>query len=228
MHAPGPENPASLIDLSCVQADHTVEDIVAMAEAARKHSVCAVFALPAHTARLRDLMAGTPVKLGGTVGFPSGSATTEMKVAEAKQLIDIGVQELDMVVNITWLRSGEREAALRDVRAVVRAAEGVPVKLILEVAYLGEEQIREGCEIGIEAGVAFVKSGTGWAGMPTTFGHVRSIAGAVRGRCGIKVAGGIRDLATLVGMYELGVRRFGIGTRSALGILGEAGRLHGV
>lgn len=210
-----------LIDLSCVQANHDQDEIADMARIARDLEVCAVFALPAHTARLKELMSGSPVKVGGAVGFPSGSVTTETKVAEVEQLCALGVDEIDMVVNITWLRSGEYARALHDVRSVVRAAGPLPVKLILEVTYLNEAQIRAGCDLGIEAGVAFLKSGTGWSSMPTTVEHVRIMADAARGRCKLKVAGGVRDRKTLLSMYELGVSRFGIGTKSAMRILAE-------
>ena len=151
---------AALIDLSCVKASHAESEIVEMAGIARKHKVCAVFALPAHTALLKELMTGSPVKVGGAVGFPSGSVTTETKLSEVEQFMRLGVDEIDMVVNITWLRSGEHAKALHDARAVVRAAGRVPVKLILEVTCLDEAQIREGCGLGLEAGVEFLKSGT--------------------------------------------------------------------
>ncbi|MDP3177545.1 MAG: deoxyribose-phosphate aldolase, partial [Spirochaetaceae bacterium] len=146
---------------------------------------------------------------------------------EVEQLLGFGVDELDMVINITWLRSGEREKALRDVRSVVKTAGRVPVKLILEVSYLSDAQIREGCEIGIEAGVEFIKSGTGWSSHPTTLGQVRTMSEAVAGRCKLKAAGGVRDLETLLAMRDLGVTRFGIGTRTAMGILAEGGKRDG-
>lgn len=209
---------ASMIDLSCVQANHDEAEIAAMADAARTYGVFAGFALPAHTGYLKDLIRDTDIKLGGTVGFPSGSVTTETKLDEVAQLKRIGVDELDMVVNITWLRSGRYDRVLDDVRAVVDAAAGLPVKLILEVTYLDEERIRRGCEIGVQAGVEFVKSGTGWSGSPTTLDHIRIMADAVGGRCKLKAAGGVRDRETLLAMHALGVTRFGIGTRTAKGI----------
>jgi deoxyribose-phosphate aldolase len=213
---------APLIDLSCVKANHDENEIDEMAAIARAYNVCAVFTLPAHTALLKKLMAGSPVKVGGAVGFPSGSVTTETKLVEVEQLLKLDVDEIDMVVNITWLRSGEYARALHDVRSVVRAAGLLPVKLILEVTYLSEAQIREGCELGIEAGVEFLKSGTGWSSLPTTMEHVRIMADAVKGRCKLKVAGGVRDRETLLNMRELGVSRFGIGTKAAVRILEEA------
>jgi len=214
---------ASMIDLSCVQANHDEAEIAAMADAARTYGVFAVFALPAHTGYLKDLIVGTGIKLGGTVGFPSGSVTTETKLGEVAQFKRIGVDELDMVVNVTWLRSGRYARVLEDVRAVVDAAGGIPVKLILEVTYLDEERIRRGCEIGLDAGVEFVKSGTGWSSSPTTLEHIRIMADAVGGRCRLKAAGGVRDRETLLAMHALGVTRFGIGTRAARGIFAGNG-----
>jgi deoxyribose-phosphate aldolase len=205
-----------------VQSSHEESELEAMVEAAKKHGIYAVFALPAHTARLKELIRGTNIKLGAAVGFPSGSVTTATKLDEIAQFKKIGVDELDVVVNITWLRSGRHDMALSEMKAVHDAAEGIPLKLILEVTCLDEEQIRRGCEIGMETGVEFIKTGTGWMPNPTTLRHIHIIADAVKGRCKLKAAGGVRDLATLLAMYEAGVTRFGIGSRTAAAILSEA------
>lgn len=210
---------AQLIDLSCVKSNHEESELDVMVDVAKKYGAYAVFALPAHTAHLKKLIQDTDIKLGAVVGFPSGSVTTATKLDEVSQFRKIGVDELDMVVNITWLRSGRYDAVLEDVKAVCDAAEGTPVKLILEVTCLDEAQIRRGCEIGIKAGVEFIKTGTGWMPNPTTLRHVRIMAEAVGGRCKLKAAGGVNDLATLMAMHEAGVSRFGIGSRTAVAIL---------
>ena len=210
---------ARMVDLSCVKSNHEESELVTMVDVGKKYGVYAVFALPAHTARLKELIRGTDIKLGAVAGFPSGSATTETKLDELEQFKKIGIDELDMVVNITWLRSGRYDEALSDVKAVCDAAEGIPVKLILEVTCLNEDQIRRGCEIGIEAGVEFVKTGTGWMADPTTLRHVQVMADAVKGRCRLKAAGGVNDRATLLAMHTAGVSRFGIGSRTAVAIL---------
>lgn len=215
---------AQLIDLSCVKSNHEESELDVMVDVAKKFGVYAVFALPAHTAYLKTLVQDTDIKLGAVVGFPSGSVTTATKLDEVAQFRRIGVDELDMVVNITWLRSGRDDAVLDDVKAVCGAAGGTPVKLILEVTCLDEGQIRRGCEIGVEAGVQFIKTGTGWMPNPTTLRHVRIMADAVRGRCKLKAAGGVNDLATLLAMHEAGVTRFGIGSRTAVTILSELER----
>lgn len=214
---------AQMIDLSCVQANHRESELEAMVEVARKYGVYAVFALPAHTARLKELIRGTTIKLGAVVGFPSGSVTTASKLEEVAQHRKIGVDELDMVINITWLRSGQDKKALAEVKAIREAAEGIPLKLILEVTCLDDDEIRRGCEIGVEAGVEYVKTGTGWMPNPTTLRHVTLMAEAVKGRCKLKAAGGVKDRATLLAMYEAGVTRFGIGSRTAVAILSDAG-----
>jgi len=212
---------ARMIDLSCVKSNHEESELVTMVDVAKKYGVYAVFALPAHTASLKELIQGTDIKLGAVAGFPSGSATTATKLDELEQFKKIGIDELDIVVNITWLRSGRFDKALSEVKAVCDAAKDIPVKLILEVTCLNEQQIRRGCEIGIEAGVEFVKTGTGWMNSPTTLKHVHIMADAVKGRCKIKAAGGVNDRATLLAMHEAGVSRFGIGSRTAVAILSD-------
>jgi deoxyribose-phosphate aldolase len=212
---------AKMFDLSCVRSDHQESEFVTMVEVAKKYGIFAVFALPAHTVRIKELIQDAQIKLGGVCGFPSGSTTTSIKLAEVAELEKIGIDELDMVINITWLRSGLYERALSEVRAVRDAAHGIPIKLILEVTSLNEEQIRRGCEIGIQAGVDFIKTGTGWMPDPTALRHVEIIADAVKGRCKIKAAGGVRDRATVQAMLGAGVSRFGIGSKAAVAILSD-------
>jgi len=213
---------AQMIDLSCVQANHKESEFETMVEVAKTYGVYAVFALPAHTARLKELIQGTNIKLGAVAGFPSGSSTTASKLEELVQHRKIGIDELDMVINITWLRSGKDDKALAEVKAIREAAGNIPVKLILEVTCLNDDEIRRGCEIGVEAGVEYVKTGTGWMRSPTTLRHVTIMAAAVKGRCGIKAAGGVKDRETLLAMYQAGATRFGIGSKTAVAILSDS------
>ncbi len=213
---------ARLIDLSCVRAECDESEIRQLAATARELGVVCVFALPSHTRLLKSLLVDAAhIGVGGAVGFPSGGHSTSIKVAEARELLAEGVTELDMVINVGWLLSGRYEAVREDIRGVVDAAGGVPVKVILECHWLTPEQIRIGSELCVEAGAAWVKTGSGWAPSGATLENVAMIREAVGGRAGIKAAGGVRDLATLVAMYRLGVRRFGIGTASGTRILAE-------
>jgi deoxyribose-phosphate aldolase len=133
-----------------------------------------------------------------------------------------------MVINVGALISDDCDYVEREVKAVVDAVAPIPVKSILECAYLDEGQIRRGCEAAVSGGVAFVKSGTGWASVPTTVETVRIMKSAVGDRASIKAAGGVRSLAILENMYEAGCRRFGISLASALKIMKESCERDGV
>ncbi len=219
---------ARLIDLSAVRAECDETEIRELAATARRLGVVCVFSLPCHTRLLSSLLADAPhIGIGGVVGFPSGAHTTAIKVAEARELLAEGATELDMVINVGWLRSGRHEAVREDIRAVVGAAGKVPVKVILECHWLTPEQIRTGSELCVEAGAAWVKTGTGWAPTGATLDNLAIIRDAVGGRAGIKAAGGVRDLATVVAMYRLGVRRFGIGVANGTRILQDCAALPG-
>ncbi|MCX6878784.1 MAG: deoxyribose-phosphate aldolase [Verrucomicrobia bacterium] len=211
---------ARLIDLSAVRTECDEAEIRELAAIARRFGVVCVFALPCYTRLLKSLLGDAPnIGIGGVVGFPSGAHTTAIKIAEVRQQLADGATELDMVINVGLLRSGGHEAVSEDLRAVVEAAGGVPVKVILECHWLTPEQIHIGSKLCVEAGAAWVKTGTGWAPTGATPANLTIIRDAVGGRAGIKAAGGVRDLATLVAMYRLGVRRFGIGAASGIRIL---------
>jgi deoxyribose-phosphate aldolase len=171
---------------------------------------------------VKELLVEEPtIRVSGNVAFPSGGATLAIKVAEARELLSMGCGELDMVLNIGLLRSGRYQIVLDEIGGVVDVAGQTPVKVILECHYLLDDEIRKGCELCIEAGAAFVKTGTGWAPTGATPENVSLIKSCVGDAIGIKAAGGIRRLATLEEMYRLGARRFGIGFSSARSILVE-------
>ena len=109
-----------------------------------------------------DALADTPdTVVTGVVSFPAGADTTSMKVFTAKEMIALGCKELDMVINVGALKSGQYDLVREDIKAVVDAADGVPVKSILEICYLTDDEIRRGAEIAVKAGVTYVKTGTG-------------------------------------------------------------------
>jgi len=212
---------AGMIDISAVRADSTRDEVRLCAELARQAGCAAVFALPAHTPELVDLLAGSGVVAGGVVGFPGGGETTAVKVATAIELARMGCGEIDMVNNIAWLKDDCRARYVADIRAVAEAVDR-PVKVILECHWLTELEIVRACCWCVEAGAAWVKTGTGWAPTGATAENVALMARTVDGRCGVKAAGGVRDLATLLALYDCGARRFGIGVRTAQTILAAA------
>ena len=214
------QQPARMMDFSAVRADSDIHAIKRMANAARVHRPIAVFALPAWTPALRELLSDSPdVAIGGVVGFPSGGDSTASKVFQAGQLLDMGCAELDMVINIGKLRSGLFDEVEQDIRSVVQAAQDNPVKVIFECSHLSDDQIREACHASARAGARFVKTGTGWADSSNIAHHISLMQAYVGDRMGIKAAGGIRDLDTLTDLYVRGARRFGVGVDSAVKIL---------
>ncbi|MGD0092175.1 MAG: deoxyribose-phosphate aldolase [Planctomycetota bacterium] len=219
---------ARMMDFSAVRTDVDEAEIREMVAQARKcHCLC-VFPMPCYATLCRELLAGSrDVGLGGVVGFPSGAHATATKVAEARMLLAEGAVELDMVINVGLLRSQRYDCVEKDIRAVVAAARGVPVKVILEVHYLNDEQIKRGSELCVRAGAAFVKTATGWTATGATPHNVSLIKAAVGKAAGIKAAGGVRDLKTLLELYRCGATRFGISHKSGAKILEECAALPG-
>jgi deoxyribose-phosphate aldolase len=215
-----PHDLARMIDLSCVQASSTLPEIDEAAALAREHGIYAVFVLPAHMPYLVERLAGQSTVLpAATVGFPGGGATTSVKVREAEEQLAVGAQEFDMVHNTAWLEAGELDRYREDISAVKAAIDGKPLKVILECHHLNDEQIVRASDICADIGVAFVKTGTGWAPTGATPQNVALIKKTVGDRCEVKAAGGVRDMATLLALREAGATRFGIGVRAAQGLL---------
>nr|WP_261232010.1 deoxyribose-phosphate aldolase [Serratia entomophila] len=213
---------ARLIDLSAVQATNTEEDVRHCAALASRYRIISVHVLPCWTRFLSTLLperGQADVMIGGPVGFPGGGQTTDLKVQEVRQLIAEGAREVDMVVNIGKVLSGDYDYVREDLRRVVEAAAPMPAKVILETHYLNEQQIRRVCDIAVEVGMAWVKTSTGWAPTGATVEKVAIIADQLRGRIQIKGAGGIRDLDTVRALYRLGVRRFGMSAAATQRVL---------
>lgn len=216
---------AAHLDFSCVQAQNTKADIDEMIDAAKAYRPAAVFTLPCYTpylaARLKGSAAKT-VRLGGVVGFPSGAQSMEAKCFEAKELLALGCRELDMVMAIGKLKDGDAEYVREDIRRIVELAGTVTVKVIVEAGYLTDEELTLACRTAVQANADFVKTGTGWSGIPSTVEMVQKMKQAVGNAAKVKAAGGVRTLDTVLRMYEAGCERFGIGTKSAVRILKEA------
>ncbi len=217
---------AQLIDISAVRADSTDDKVREVVKKAMKNQCYLVTILPAQTLLAKRLLEGfVSPKLGGNVGFPSGGQTTSIKVLETKELIDIGVDEIDMVINIAAHLSGRYGDVYNDIEAVVNAAEGRPVKVIMECSYLDETQILKACDLSIKAGATFVKTGTGWTPSGATLENVSLIKKHVGDRIKIKASGGVRSLDMLLEMYRRGASRFGISQNSATRIIESASGL---
>jgi deoxyribose-phosphate aldolase len=153
---------------------------------------------------------------------PEGKPT-RIKLLEADQLIADGVQEMDMMLNVGKFRSGEYDYVEDEIRQIVLAAgeKNVLVKVILEVYFLTPDEIRKACELCIKAGAEYIKTSTGWAPHGATPEVISLITSFVGSAIKVKAAGSIRDLATLVDMYRMGVSRFGINVNASMDIIKE-------
>ncbi len=204
-------------------ADVSIKELDKIIMAAKHYRFICVYALPYFTPYMIDHLKDEPdIQVGGTVGFPSGADTTSIKVQSAKEQITMGVGELDMVINIGAAKSGRFDLVENDIRAVVDAAEGkYPVKSILEICYLSDDEIRYAAEAAVRAGVTYVKTGTGWGNKPTTVDTIKLIKSTIGNAAKIKAAGGVHSLDAMLQMMDEGCDRFGIGLRSIMSIMKE-------
>ncbi len=220
-----PEAIAALIDHAILKPDLTHDEVDADLDLAARTRVFSVCVRPSDVAKAVSRLQGTGVLVGTVIGFPHGTTSTAAKVAESVTALHEGARELDMVLHIGALRSGDLATVEADIRAVVAAAaeEGVIVKVILETALLSDEQVVAGARAAERAGAAFVKTSTGFAGGGATPHHLRLMRDAVGPDVRIKASGGVRSLDTLLELRALGVDRFG--TSATATILEDAERL---
>ncbi|HBH80704.1 MAG TPA: deoxyribose-phosphate aldolase, partial [Nitrospira sp.] len=162
-------------------------------------------------------IAGTNIQLGIPIGFPLGGHTTNTKVAEAVDAASRGALVLDMVLNVSRLKSGDHDYVRTDIAEVVKATPGVEHKVILETCYLTQDEKRAACHLVVEAGAEYVKTSTGFGAAGATVADVRLLKETVAGRAKVKASGGIRDWKTTLAMLEAGADR--IGTSAGLTIL---------
>jgi deoxyribose-phosphate aldolase len=203
------EQVAKMIDHALLRPELTVTDIRQGCELAAKYQVISVCVRPSDVPLAVEQLAGTGVLVCTVIGFPHGSIATEIKAAETALAVRQGAAEADMVLNIGWLRSGELDRVEADIRAVVEAAGSVPVKVILENAYLTDEQKVAGCQAAERAGAAFVKTSTGFAPTGATLADVVLMRAAVSPHIEIKASGGVKTLDQLLELANAGVTRFG-------------------
>ena len=212
---------ARLIDISAVRADSTRQDVEDIIDGAIKHNFICVFPMPGMLPLVFEKLKDHPqIGIGGVVGFPSGGETTASKLFQAKELKEAGCNEIDMVLNIGKLKSGMLNDIEDEIRQIKAAVSPLPLKVIMEVVLLTDEEIKTASSIILKAGADYIKTGTGWAGA-TTLHHIDLIKETVGDTIKLKVAGGVRTLDTLLEMYQMGVSRFGIGYKSALSIMEE-------
>lgn len=202
---------AKMIDHSLLNPTLTAADLEAGVRLARAYDVASVCILPYALRRCADLLAGSTVKTSTTIGFPHGGHTTAVKVAETKQALADGGEELDMVVNISQVLSGNWDYVRADIRAVVEMthAAGQKVKVIFENCYLKDEHKVRLCAICGELNADWVKTSTGYGSGGATHDDLRLMRRHAPKHVQVKAAGGVRDLDALLAVRELGVSRVG-------------------
>ena len=208
---------AGLIDHSVLKPEASAVDVRIGADVVREWRIGYYCVQPCWVATAARALAGSSSCVVAVIGFPHGCERSAVKAAAASLAVDDGADELDMVVNIGALKSGDAVAVRSDIGAVVRAAPGVVVKVILETGALTDEEKRLGCHLVRDAGAAFVKTSTGFhASGGATVADVRLLRAAVGPDFGVKASGGIRSLADALAMLEAGANRLGTSASAAI------------
>lgn len=176
---------------------------------ARTYELFAVCVNPMWVSRAVNVLADTGVKVVTVVGFPLGAASTVVKAFECEYAVRQGAHEIDMVLQLGPLKAGDRYAVCEDIRAVVKAADGRPVKVILETAALSDGEKRLACSLAEEAGARFVKTSTGFGAGGATIADVRLLVEATGGRLGVKASGAVRDAVFARELVAAGATRIG-------------------
>lgn len=210
---------ASLIDHTLLKPDARPEQIEQLCTEARQFRFKTVCVNSCWVPLCRRLLADTGIDVCTVVGFPLGANLREAKAAEAAAAVNLGADELDMVMNIGWLKAKSNEMVMSDIRRVVDAAAGRPVKVIIECCLLTDEEKEQAAGIVRDSGAAFVKTSTGFSTGGATTADVALLRRVVGSDFGVKASGGIRDLNTLLAMVRAGASR--IGTSSGAAIMRE-------
>jgi deoxyribose-phosphate aldolase len=207
-----------MIDHSLLKPELTEEDIIKGCEIAKKYDVATVCCSPAALSLVVKQLKGSDVRPTTVIGFPHGYNKTETKVFEAQQAIKDGAVELDMVLNIGKLKSGDYDYVKKDIKSVVDIAHKnrVLVKVILENFYLTGELKKIACRLCEEAGADWVKTSTGFAGGGATIEDLKLMRAAVSNKVQVKAAGGVRDLDMALKVREIGCTRFGATATAAI------------
>jgi deoxyribose-phosphate aldolase len=213
-----PQALAAVIDHTLLKPEATREQVLKLAAEAAEYKFACAMINPTWVATAYAALSGTGVPVGVVVGFPLGANLTVTKRDESAALVRLGARELDMVLNIGMLKSGENARVEKDIRGVVEVGHdaGAIVKVILETSLLTTEEKLRASEIACNAGVDFLKTSTGFSTHGATAADVALLRGVAGSRCGVKASGGIRTLADARAMLEAGANRIGASASVAI------------
>lgn len=210
---------AYLVDHTLLKADASESEIELLCKEALEAHFASVCVNPTHVQKCAKILRDSTVKVCTVIGFPLGANVLETKAFETRMAIRQGAQEIDMVINIGALKDGNYDLVLRDIQAVVSAAEGNTVKVIIETCYLTDEEKVRACELATTAGATFVKTSTGFGTAGATCEDVKLMKDHISQNMKVKASGGIRSLQQAEEMIACGASR--LGTSSGLKIIEE-------
>lgn len=198
-----------MIDHTVLKADTPLETVKKICDEAMEYGFASVCINPCHVAYCADYLKDSDVNVCTVIGFPLGANTSAVKAFETKDAIANGADEIDMVMNIGALKDKNYDLVRDDVKAVVEAANGTLVKVILETCLLTEDEIKKACELCVEAKADYVKTSTGFSTRGATIEDVRIMKEAVHGKAKVKAAGGVRTPEDMVKIFAAGADRIG-------------------
>ncbi|GGD47336.1 deoxyribose-phosphate aldolase [Muriicola marianensis] len=213
----GPLN--TYIDHTLLKPTATAKEIIDLCEEAKTNRFFAVCVNSGYLSLADKNLRNSGVKLAAVIGFPLGAMATQVKLSEVRYCLDQGAEEIDMVINLGWLRSGMHEEIVEEIRQIKELMGSHTLKVILEICYLSEEEIRKACDLALRGGADFVKTSTGFGPGGATLEAVRIMKEVVGNRAEIKASGGIRDRETALEYIKAGATR--IGTSSGIEIVKE-------
>ncbi len=207
---------ARMLDHTILKPQLTRSDLEASCEVAARYDVGCMCVRPCDAREAVSLLRGTDVKIITVIGFPLGISGSNVKAFEAEHAIADGALELDMVINITALKSGDHKLVNGDIRAVVNVDQDIPVKVIIETCFLSDDEKVRACKLAVDAGAGFVKTSTGFGTGGATAKDVQLIRSVVGPDFGVKASGGVRTFEVAMVMIKAGADRLGVTATEAI------------
>ncbi|MBN1499618.1 MAG: deoxyribose-phosphate aldolase [Spirochaetes bacterium] len=205
------------IDHTILKADATVSDVKKICDEAKEYEFASVCINPANLEFAAGQLKGTGVKTCVVVGFPLGANTKAVKLFETEDCIKNGADEIDMVINVGFLKSGRTDEVCEEIREIKKVCGNRILKVIIETCYLTDEEKKTACELAVKAGADFVKTSTGFGTGGATEADVKLMKAAVGNKALVKASGGVRDFTTAMKMIESGASR--LGTSNGIAII---------
>ncbi|NCO63536.1 MAG: deoxyribose-phosphate aldolase [Flavobacteriales bacterium] len=205
------------IDHTLLKATATQKDIITLCKEAIRHDFFSVCINSCYVSLAKEQLKNTPVKICSVIGFPLGTMSTQSKVCETEKAIQDGADEIDMVMNVGFLKNKDYDAVLKDIEAVKHIMPNQTLKVILETCYLEPDEILKASELAIDGGADYIKTSTGFGTRGASFEDIKLMKQVAKETTKIKASGGIKDAETALKYINLGVQR--LGTSSGIAIV---------